>query len=63
MASYRCNSLHRVTFVSFEILALFSGTYLWICKLLGINTEVSGIGCCAFYAKWMDSCLTVDTEH
>ena len=40
MASYFCNSLYWVIFVSFEILALLRGTCLWICKLLGINTEV-----------------------
>ena len=44
MAAYFCNSLYRVIFVSFEILALLSSTCLWICKLLGINAEVSSIG-------------------
>ena len=43
MASYFDNSLYRAMFVSFEILALLSSTGLWICKILGINTKVSGI--------------------
>ena len=44
MVSYFCNSLYRSIFISFDILALHSDTFPWICKLLGINTEVSGIG-------------------
>ena len=44
IASYFCNSLYKASFVSFDIIALLNGICLWICKLLGINTEVSGIG-------------------
>ena len=34
-----------MVFVSFEIFAAFRGTCLWIWTLLGITTEVFGIGC------------------
>ena len=40
MGSYFYNSLYEVVFVSFEISAIC----LWILTLLGINTDVFGIG-------------------
>ena len=44
MVSYFCNSSYKAIFVSFAVSVLLSSTCLWICKLLDINTEVSGIG-------------------
>ena len=44
MVLYFHYSLYIVDFVSFLIFVLFSDTCLWIWTLLGINTEVFGIG-------------------
>ena len=47
-------------FVLLDILALLNGTCLWSCKLLGINTEVSGIVhelLHIFYIVWEKLCL------